>query len=270
MTRINTNRVNTDFNFTDVAADERVRNLPGIDSPAALYFLLQMYAMRLTATTGSEFVDGEFPRAEALARVPGLTEETLTVLESAGLVWPVGVIQMDQPVTAVRPGGDRWCVEFSTPQTTHEFLQASAGRSANANAAKKAKRIRSAELAAKAEEKRARHAESQRRYVERKNATVDDPPDPFDGPPEFEVSEDDRRLLREQQSGSRPYPLCANCSKPYRGDGCQNCGQQYDAKGSPGMPCRCGNFIAFAAPRDRLTEICPNCTKEPVSADTAF
>lgn len=91
-------------------SDERVYRLAAEHRFA--YIALQAYATVLNATTGSEFVDGDFSLAEALLRVRDLTEDDIDALIGVGLV-----AQVD---------GDRHRVQFTTEQTSHEALQARA------------------------------------------------------------------------------------------------------------------------------------------------
>lgn len=97
-------------------ADERVQALLPPEHFLA-YVNLLAHATMLNATTGSEYVDGEFSCATALKRVRHLTPEALDTMFEAELVE-----QLD---------GDLWRIDF-TGQTAHAALQARA----DANAAR--------------------------------------------------------------------------------------------------------------------------------------
>lgn len=110
MAQINTRNINAHINPTDYLADQRIDHLTAEAENA--YLRLQLYATQLSATTGSDYVDGEFSATQALAYVRHLTAEHLDAMLAVGLVSIVD--------------GDRWRVEFTSKQTSHEQLQRSA------------------------------------------------------------------------------------------------------------------------------------------------
>lgn len=252
---INTANIELDIKPLALFSDERVYRLERGQRFA--YISLQAHCQRLNATTGSDYIDGEFSVADALLRVRDPLESDIDAMLDVGLI------------SEVR--GDRFRVEYTTAQTTHECLQGRADRYAKAGetlsatnaAAKEAQVVKGSA----AETRREKAADRQRRKRERDRdlAGVADatPADPIArlGEPKVESSENPRR-----------HSKCANCGAPCRPeDGCTQCGQQYDDKGTPGMRCRCGEFLTFAAPNVKLTEICPNCRERTmVSADPPF
>lgn len=108
MTTINTDNIRFNLNPMAWLADNRVQHLLPAEHVRAFINLI-CFAFKLHATTGSDYVDGEFPRATALKHVVNLTSEAIDAMVEADLV--------------SRVDGDTYRVEFITPQTTNEGLQ---------------------------------------------------------------------------------------------------------------------------------------------------
>jgi len=150
---IHTVAIKLDSNPSLWLADLRVQqHLPPVHALA--YMNLAHHAHTLTGTTGSEYVDGEFSYVKALKRVPHLTEDALDAMLDAELVTVVD--------------GDRWRVEYVTPQTSHQVLQERADTYQAAADARKLRRaeklIRQVRDEEDAERKRSQNAERQRKH----------------------------------------------------------------------------------------------------------
>lgn len=149
---IRTNAINLDSNPNEWLADPRIQqHLP--PEHVLAYVNLMHYAHKLTATSGSEYVDGDFSCATALKRVLHLSEDALDAMLDAELVSIVD--------------GDRWRVDYITTQTTHRFLQDRADVYEQAEDARKANRVAQKAMQKsvddKAQRKRDQDAERQRR-----------------------------------------------------------------------------------------------------------
>lgn len=153
---INTGAVNYDSNPDAWFADNRVQNL--LPREYALDFVnLLHYAMKLSATTGSDYVDGEFSYSSALIRVPNLAPEAIDAMVEAHLVECVD--------------GDRYVIDFITQQTSHDALQNSADAKSRAGKTRRetfaAEKSAQAEAEEKAQHRREQNAEYQRRHRDR-------------------------------------------------------------------------------------------------------
>jgi hypothetical protein len=171
---INTVAIELDSNPAMWLSDQRVQNhLPPVHALA--YMNLLHWTVQLTATTGSDYVDGEFSATSALKRVPHLTAEALDAMLDAELV-----TQID---------GDRWAVEYVTAQTSHEALQELADARARGAETRRGNKQAQTEAHHDAEEKaqRKREQAAERKRRQREKATEDQTesapePEPYTAP----------------------------------------------------------------------------------------
>lgn len=141
--KINTVNIKFDINPTEWLANQRVQEL--LPRKHTLpYMNLLCEAQRLNATTGSEYVNGEFPLTSTLKSARNLTQKDVDAMVEADLV--------------VQVEGDRWAVVFPNAQTPHEVLQAAANRRAQGAETRKAKQ---------AERKQAVQEDAERQACER-------------------------------------------------------------------------------------------------------
>jgi hypothetical protein len=159
--QINTERIDLRINPTRRRADRRLRRLTA-DQYGAYVELLEE-ATILNATTGSDYVDGDFSRAHVLEWCDYVTTETLAALERVGIVQQVN--------------DDRYRIDF-TGQTEHYELQTKAETNAQRSASQKAyhqsRRTGQVEAEAKNLDKRAQSAERSRTYRERRTEDWED------------------------------------------------------------------------------------------------
>lgn len=227
---INTIGVNYDSNPALWLSDARVQqHLP---RQHTLDFVnLLHYAMKLHATTGSDYVDGEFSYSAALVMVPGLTPEAFDAIEAAHLV-----SQID---------GDRWAVDFITQQTSHEALQNSADGKARAGKTRQQNFAAAKEAERTAEERaqRKREQDAARKRKQREREATDE-----------------RQDEPEADTGySAPKGVIVHATADeYLPNLCEDCAEHGHACGNVDLP----HWARDTAHDPRPKPICPECVTE--------
>jgi hypothetical protein len=154
---INTERIELRINPTRRRADRRLQRLTA-EQYGAYVELLEEVTL-LNATTGSEYVDGDFSRPHVLEWCHYVTDQTLDAMEKVGIVEHIE--------------GDRYRVEFSG-QTSHFDLQALAERNADRSATQRANYQARNDAQEEAEERtkrtRGQASERSRQYRARQRA----------------------------------------------------------------------------------------------------